>query len=310
MQYAQKHQEYKPKHSSGSKGNSGNKPNSGRSRHVQYKPKFNNDALAKYQPKTAAEKDSTCSSSPSDASQSNSSVEREERQSVTVLATSFAQQHKKKDAILDSESFEGEGGEEEVSSAAGQKKFKSCIVDNQEQINSLDLSRSSDHNTMDETHTVRESEHFENQSDLFSVHKLTFEPASAIPSQSTSRRASIDSQINLDQVKAPNNQLNAPSFVPSYNPMSSVAKPFMPSTAAPYFKPTAAPVAAPVPAQGASSLTSGLNSLSNFNNDFTPSTPYVHKFRTEMCKNFELYGKCKYGDEVSYFLIFNHFCSF
>jgi hypothetical protein len=32
---------------------------------------------------------------------------------------------------------------------------------------------------------------------------------------------------------------------------------------------------------------------------FTPSTPYVHKFRTEMCKNFELYGKCKYGDEVS-----------
>ena len=30
--------------------------------------------------------------------------------------------------------------------------------------------------------------------------------------------------------------------------------------------------------------------------DFTPSTPYVHKFRTEMCKNWELYGKCKYGD--------------
>lgn len=34
----------------------------------------------------------------------------------------------------------------------------------------------------------------------------------------------------------------------------------------------------------------------NFDADFTPSTPYVHKFRTEMCKNFELYGKCKYGD--------------
>ena len=32
---------------------------------------------------------------------------------------------------------------------------------------------------------------------------------------------------------------------------------------------------------------------------FTPSTPYVHKFRTEMCRNFELYGRCKYGDEVS-----------
>lgn len=36
------------------------------------------------------------------------------------------------------------------------------------------------------------------------------------------------------------------------------------------------------------------------NNDFTPSTPYVHKFRTEICKNFELYGKCKYGDECSF----------
>ena len=44
----------------------------------------------------------------------------------------------------------------------------------------------------------------------------------------------------------------------------------------------------------------GLESLS-LNNDFTPSTPYVHKFRTEMCKNYELYGKCKYGDEVSKF---------
>lgn len=42
----------------------------------------------------------------------------------------------------------------------------------------------------------------------------------------------------------------------------------------------------------------GLDSLS-LNNNFTPSTPYVHKFRTEMCKNFMLYGKCKYGDEVS-----------
>jgi hypothetical protein len=42
----------------------------------------------------------------------------------------------------------------------------------------------------------------------------------------------------------------------------------------------------------------GLDSLS-LNNNFTPSTPYVHKFRTEMCKNFQMYGKCKYGDEVS-----------
>ena len=47
----------------------------------------------------------------------------------------------------------------------------------------------------------------------------------------------------------------------------------------------------------------GLDSL-ELNNDFTPSTPYVHKFRTEICKNFELYGKCKYGDEVSIHIYF------
>jgi len=54
-----------------------------------------------------------------------------------------------------------------------------------------------------------------------------------------------------------------------------------------------------------SSVGLGLESLS-LNNDFTPSTPYVHKFRTEMCKNFQLYGTCKYGDEVS---IKNQTCS-
>lgn len=37
----------------------------------------------------------------------------------------------------------------------------------------------------------------------------------------------------------------------------------------------------------------------SFKASFTPSTPYVHKFRTELCKNFELTGKCKFGDEVS-----------
>jgi len=42
----------------------------------------------------------------------------------------------------------------------------------------------------------------------------------------------------------------------------------------------------------------------NFDADFTPSTPYVHKFRTEMCKNFALYGTCRYGDEVSIFPLF------
>ena len=63
-------------------------------------------------------------------------------------------------------------------------------------------------------------------------------------------------------------------------------------TAAPLFKPSLAAPAQP----GKSSL--GLDSI-NIDNDFTPSTPYVHKFRTEMCKNWDLYGKCKYGDEVS-----------
>jgi len=78
-------------------------------------------------------------------------------------------------------------------------------------------------------------------------------------------------------------------------------KPFKPQTAAaPFFKPTAAPVPS-VPQ--AASFSSGLETL-QLNNEFTPSTPYVHKFRTEMCKNFELYGKCKYGDEVSIFVYF------
>jgi hypothetical protein len=45
-----------------------------------------------------------------------------------------------------------------------------------------------------------------------------------------------------------------------------------------------------------SALGAQLNEAMNI---FTPSTPYVHKFRTEMCKNFELTGKCKYGNEVS-----------
>ena len=45
-------------------------------------------------------------------------------------------------------------------------------------------------------------------------------------------------------------------------------------------------------------MSSGLDSLT-IDNEFTPSTPYVHKFRTELCKSFEMYGKCKFGDEVS-----------
>lgn len=71
-------------------------------------------------------------------------------------------------------------------------------------------------------------------------------------------------------------------------------KPFVPTSKPPV------PPAQPAAAAAASSALggAGLDSI-ELNNDFTPSTPYVHKFRTEMCKNFELYGKCKYGDEVS-----------
>jgi hypothetical protein len=72
------------------------------------------------------------------------------------------------------------------------------------------------------------------------------------------------------------------------------------------FTPTVAPASAATTAQSVSTLgATGLDSL-EINNEFTPSTPYVHKFRTEMCKNFELYGKCKYGDEVSIYS-FLHF---
>ena len=49
--------------------------------------------------------------------------------------------------------------------------------------------------------------------------------------------------------------------------------------------------------------------LSSRKHLFTPSTPYVHKFRTEMCKNYELYKKCKYGDEVSFLIELKGKCS-
>lgn len=72
--------------------------------------------------------------------------------------------------------------------------------------------------------------------------------------------------------------------------MSVVAAPFV-------FKPPEKSTEELKVPEGKSALTSDLDI--NLDSDFTPSTPYVHKFRTEMCKNFELYGKCKYGDEVS-----------
>jgi hypothetical protein len=43
-----------------------------------------------------------------------------------------------------------------------------------------------------------------------------------------------------------------------------------------------------------------ISNLESLNNDINISTPYVHKFRTEMCKNFEKTGHCKFGNEVSF----------
>lgn len=84
--------------------------------------------------------------------------------------------------------------------------------------------------------------------------------------------------------------MNAQSFKPA-----GVLKP-----TATVFTPTVAPVSTASATQSVSTLgATGLDSL-EINNEFTPSTPYVHKFRTEMCKNYELYGKCKYGDECSF----------
>lgn len=69
----------------------------------------------------------------------------------------------------------------------------------------------------------------------------------------------------------------------------------------PYFKPTTTFVPQEAKSEEQQKDKSLKNEIENLtlNNDFTPSTPYVHKFRTEMCKNWEQYGYCKYGDEVS-----------
>lgn len=132
-----------------------------------------------------------------------------------------------------------------------------------------------------------------------------------MPSVVTSRRASIDSSVNLDNIKIPSQAVNSTmSFNSvSFKPMSSVASPFTPMVNAPAFVPTT--LVASVPEKNEkdekkeSTLTAGLSGLTALDDEFTPSTPYVHKFRTEMCKNWELYGKCKYGDEVSIFLHFS-----
>jgi len=113
-------------------------------------------------------------------------------------------------------------------------------------------------------------------------------------SHSGSRRASI-CQVDLDAESVD------VSLVSKFGGITSQSKPFVPKSSwnvgASSFVPSSEAKALPE-VKEADSSTNGLSSLS-LNDNFTPSTPYVHKFRTEMCKNFMMYGKCKYGDEVS-----------
>ena len=124
-----------------------------------------------------------------------------------------------------------------------------------------------------------------------------------MPSNATSRRASIylnESEVGPNdepvsdiefKIETPVSEIKA--FIPNLK-----AEPFKPKVpklqAAGFkpFKPTAAvaPQSAEPSAQKASPnesnvLSSGLDALT-LNKEFTPSTPYVHKFRTELCKNY------------------------
>jgi len=258
MQYAPKQSEIRQ--TPHRKTNPGAKPSHPKSRQA-YKPK-NGERVNKYQPKNTGEKESTCSSSASNASGSkSSSLERAEKEPDAT------QHHGAK--VLEAE---------KTDMALHKETLRKCLAGEKDY--SLDLSVSGEDQTTDETQT-RVSDEFDKQSDHFS-----FQPSSGPVSQDTSRKASIDFKVSEDIMQ------QAPHAAPEFtaHTMSSVAKPFQPTSA-----------------QTNSTLMSGLNSMGSINNDFTPSTPYVHKFRTEMCKNWDLYGKCKFGDEVS---IIYQICSF
>ena len=111
----------------------------------------------------------------------------------------------------------------------------------------------------------------------------------------TSRRASIcHDDLDTESVDV--------SVTSKFGGITQQSKPFIPKSTwnvgASSFVPATEAQAQPEAKAAAPTETLGLSSLS-LNDNFTPSTPYVHKFRTEMCKNFMMYGKCKYGDEVS-----------
>lgn len=271
------------------------------SKAVQYRPK--NSCERK---DSLTNEESTYSSSPSDKS-NNSSVERKQEQKVQVLATSFEDQHvSNKDSSSESGMFEGGSGSDndEIMTTPQDKKFKSYVL-----MNSDDKELKTNTSLCDEDQTNDETNTIDNTSEQNSESPKTmaFDELSQMQSRATSRRASIDSrdlaQETLrigEQFKPHNINVNSVSF----KPMSSVATPFKPgaATSVPAFVPTAK--ADNKENEQSSGLTAGLQGLKALDNDFTPSTPYVHKFRTEMCKNWELYGKCKYGDEVSPRILF------
>jgi hypothetical protein len=145
--------------------------------------------------------------------------------------------------------------------------------------------------TCEEEHTNDETNTIDNTSDQVS--------------RVTSRRASFDSHDSV-KVQEPEAHKGMIIDAVAFKPMSSVSSPFKPSInpEAASFKPTVVPKIEIEEKEKSTSLTAGLNGLEVLDNGFTPSTPYVHKFRTELCKNFQLYGKCKYGDEVSIFILF------
>jgi hypothetical protein len=136
---------------------------------------------------------------------------------------------------------------------------------------------------------------YENQSNLCHENDSQMNQTIDSASMAGSRRASIDldaSGVDVSIISKFGGMSQSQPFVPK-STWNIGATSFMPQSCD-----TKQAVEPQSTATGGENSKFGLDSLS-LNNNFTPSTPYVHKFRTEMCKNFQMYGKCKYGDEVS-----------
>ena len=171
-------------------------------------------------------------------------------------------------------------------------KHKSCVL--------IDSENTSENLTQDETAISDSQSKFAGLSDLTSqanVFDQVTESRATSRKDSMSMIGDIDSEFEISLAAGKEVKETQPMF----NKLATI-KPFVPTAKpAPFFKPKSAP-------QQNSGISAGLNDL-KIQEDFTPSTPYVHKFRTELCKNWSLYGKCKYGDEVSIHLISERFIS-